>query len=224
MASFIASMRQRMTQILTAFRYTREQDPRALPITLGVALAILVVAGLIGLVLGQPVSGIVTGVFLAIGVGLIIMGRRTSTAALRRIEHQPGAAAAVLQSMRKAWVVTPAIAATRKQEFVHRAVGRPGVVLVGEGASARVTALLKQERRKIQRVVGDVPVHAINVGNRDGQVPLGKLQMHLVRLPKAIKARDIGELDRRLSALGASNLPIPKGPLPTRGKVPKRNR
>lgn len=183
----------------------------------GVGLATLLVCVGIGALVGQLLGGIVFGLLLALASAFVVFGRRSSAAALAAIEGRPGAAVAVLQTMRGPWRVTPAVAFTRKQDFVHRVVGRPGVVLVGEGASARVTALLRQERRKVARAVGDTPVHEVSVGDREGQVSLGQLQVHLARLPRALKPRAIGALDTRLSALGGADVPLPKGPMP-RGK------
>lgn len=63
------------------------------------------------------------------------------------VEGQVAAAAAVLQSMRGNWVVTPAVAFNRNQDLVHRVIGRPGVVVVGEGVPGRTVGLMAQERR-----------------------------------------------------------------------------
>ena len=77
---------------------------------------------------------------------------------------------------------------TRNQDIVHRAVGRPGVVLVGEGTSpTRVTALLIAEKKKVARFVPDVPIYDLQAGNEDGQVPLRKLNNHLMKLPRNLK-------------------------------------
>jgi hypothetical protein len=106
------------------------------------------------------------------------------------------------------------VAFSGKQDLVHRVVGRPGIILVGEGRRARVQALLKQTARKTARVSGEVPVHEVNVGSADGQVALSDLRVHVMKLPRAMKPKQIGPLDRRLHALGGAELPIPKGPMP----------
>ena len=204
---------QRLAQLKVAFVQTKAVDPRLVPTLLAVCLGILAVAVGVGVLTGQPVLGTFVGVTVAILAGLLIFGRRTSVAAVGAIEGQPGAAAAVLQTAR-GWRVTPAVAFTRKQDFVHRAVGRPGVVLVGEGASARVASLLKQEHRRIARVLGDTPVHEVSVGNGAGQVPLKNLQAHIMRLPRTLKPGDVSSLDTKLKALSDNDLPLPKGPMP----------
>ena len=196
-----------------AFVAMKGVDPKLVPVIAGVCLPILAVAVAVGIVTEYPVLGTFVGITLSLLVGLVIFGRRTSVAQLGMIEGKPGAAAAVLQAAR-GWRVTPAVAFTRKQDFVHRAVGRGGIVLVGEGAPARVSSLLKQERRRIARVAGDTAVHEISVGNGEGQVPLRSLQAHLTRLPRTLKPAAVSTLDTKLKALSDNDLPMPKGPMP----------
>jgi hypothetical protein len=220
--SSLTKFRQRLSQLGVAFSMTRQADPRLVPLIIAIPLATAVVVWLlIGLLLGMPIFGAVMALAFAVLAAMMVFGKRATAAQFATIEGQPGAAAAVLQSMRGAWLVTPAVAFTRKQDFVHRVVGRPGVIMVGEGSPARVASLLKQEARRVGRAAGDVPVHEISVGDRDGQVPLDKLRNHLAKLPRAIKAKEVGPLNTRLSALGDTQLPIPKGPMP---RAPRRPR
>jgi hypothetical protein len=197
-----------------AFSQTRAVDSRLIPYMAVAALAGLVLPLALFIVLGAPVVGVLVGLFTAGASATIVLGIRAQKAAIAQIEGQPGAALAVLQQLRGAWKVTPAVAFSGKQDLVHRVVGRPGVILVGEGRRARVKALLKQEARKTARISGDVPVHEVSVGTADGQVELSELRVHVMKLPRAMKAKEIGPLDRRLHALGGSDLPIPKGPIP----------
>ena len=115
--------------------------------------------------------------------------------------------------MRGAWITTPTVAFTRKQDFVHRAVGPPGVVLVGEGSPSRVKQMLKQEKRKLARVVGDVALHEVFVGRGDGEVPLGKLRAHIMKLPRSIKPKQVGPLNTKLDTVQQADIPLPKGPM-----------
>lgn len=204
----------RVAQIRLTFANTRAVDPRLVPYMLLAFAAGLVLPLLLFVFLDAPVLGIVSGLFTGAAAAMIVLGLRGQRAAIASIEGRPGAALAVLQSLRGAWTVTPAVAFSGKQDLIHRVVGRPGVILVGEGRRARVQALLRQEARKTARVAGEVPVHEVNVGASGGQVELGDLRMHVMKLPRAIKAKEIGPLDRRLHALGGADLPIPKGPLP----------
>jgi hypothetical protein len=153
--------------------------------------------------------------------------RRAMRAAYTQIDGQPGAAAAVIQSLRGGnWLVTPAVAVNRSQDLVNRVVGRPGVVLVSEGPSARVVPLLSNERKRTARWLPEVPIYEIQVGNDEGQVPLAKLQSALNKLPRNLRGGEITEIRRKLDALGnaATAMPIPKGPMPTSARQVRRQR
>jgi hypothetical protein len=93
-------------------------------------------------------------------------------------------------------------------------LGRPGVVLVGEGSSGRVRGLLAQEKKKVARVVGDAPIYDIIVGDDEGQVPLRKLSSHVMKLPRNLNGGELNALGKRMSALGGPKMPVPGGPLP----------
>ncbi len=203
----------RARQLLASFDATRKIDSRAVPLTAGIGLAVLVVFVVVGLLVGPWWLWTVLGVVLGLMGALLVAVSRISGAALRSIEGKPGAAAAVLGSVR-GYRVTPAVQASRKGDFVHRAVGRSGVVLVGEGAPARTKQLLIAEKRRVTRVVGDAPVHDLVVGEGAGTVTLGELQAQLARLPKKLKAGQVDDLDTRLKALGGPTMPLPKGPIP----------
>jgi hypothetical protein len=105
---------------------------------------------------------------------------------------------------------------------VHRVVGRPGIVLVGEGAPNRVGNLLANEKRKHARVAPDTPIYDIVVGDGKDQVPLRRLSKDVMKLPRNLRPAEVTELLHRLKALSANRqqLPIPKGPLPKNVKLP----
>ena len=185
-----------------------------------------VVAVPIALLLNWP-----TAILLALPAGLLAatfwFSRRAMRAAYSQIEGQPGAAAAVIQSIRGGnWVVTPAVAVSKSQDMVSRAVGRPGVVLISEGPSSRVVHLLGNERKRTARWLPEVPIYEIQVGNDEGQVPLTKLQRQLSKLPRNLRGGEVTEIRRRLDALGnaANTMPIPKGPMPTSARQVRRPR
>jgi hypothetical protein len=205
----------RTGQIRQAYSMTRKSDPRVGWVTLGVFLGVLVLMLAIGFLLGHPVYVGIMGVMFAFLAATIVFGRRAEKAAFSQVEGQPGAAAAALNMLRKGWTVTPGVAVTRNQDLVHRAVGRPGVVLIAEGGGpSRLGNLLAQEKKKVARFVPDVPIYDIQAGNDEGQVPLRKLNKHLMKLPRNLKNDQVSEVNRRLKALGSMSLPIPKGPLP----------
>ena len=122
-------------------------------------------------------------------LAMIIFSRRVQANVYKQAEGTPGAAAWSLQNnLRGKWRITPAIAGTSHMDAVHRAIGRPGIILVGEGAPHRVKPLLAQEKKKIARVVGDTPIYDVIVGNEEGQTPLRKLNQYLMKLPRNISA------------------------------------
>jgi hypothetical protein len=211
----------RLDQIKALVKLARENDPRYLPLVLGASLGSLALLVLAGILTGHWIAFPILGVLTALLLATIITGRRGNTAALAQLEGQPGAAYAVLQSMRGDWRVTPAVAMTRQQDLVHRVIGRPGVVLVAEGSGSRPRELLTNELRKVRRVIGDTPMYDVIVGNAEGQVPLGKLQLHLTKLPRNLKPKDVNAVESRLKAVGGPSLPIPKGPMPKSARVPR---
>jgi hypothetical protein len=177
----------------------------------------------LGLLIGNPWTLGILGVAVAFLATMFVFSRRVEKAALSSIAGQPGAAAAVLNALKRGWTVTPAVAVTRNQDIVHRVTGRPGVVLVAEGRPASATNLLTAERKRTARVLGDAPVHEILVGDGEGQVPLRKVSRTVMKLPRALKPADVTELNRRLKALDGQRgqLPIPKGPMPKGTRMPK---
>lgn len=212
----------RIAQLRAAFELTRKSDARMLPLVIGTALAVLAAFVALGLLLHHPIYLTVIGLLLSLTAATLVFGRRAATAAFAQVEGQPGAAAAVLQSMRGNWRVTPVVAVNpRGRDLVHRVVGRPGIVLVGEGSPARVAALLSQERKKVARVAADTPVYEVQAGDEGGQVSLRKLQTHLAKLPRNIQPAEVNALEARLRALGGATVPIPKGPMPKGARVPR---
>ena len=211
--------RERWGQIRQAWVLTRQRDSKMVPIVLGSVALVLVVAVVIGLLLGHLIPLIIIGLFLSAAVGMAVFGRRAQSAAFGTVEGQTGAAVAVIQSMRGMWLVTPVVAATRNQDVLHRVVGRPGIVLVGEGNRNRLGPLVGQEKKRVGRVAGDVPLYDLIVGNAAGEVPLRKLQSHLNKLPRNMKAAEARGIDGRLKVLGAARPPIPQGPLPRTARM-----
>ncbi len=211
----------RVAQIRAAYTMTRKVDPMVGWITAAVVVGTFAVVLALGFVVGHPVYTAIIGLMLAMLAGTFVFGRRAEKAAFSQVDGQPGAAAAALNMLRKGWTVTPAVAVTRNQDIVHRVVGRPGVVLVGEGVPTRVTGLLATEKKKVARFVPDVPIYDLQAGNEAGQIPLRKLNKHLLKLPRNLKADQAAEVNKRLKALGTMNLPIPKGPMPRNARMPR---
>lgn len=217
-----AEKKGRLAQVKQTYRMAKRSDRWIGWISLAYMLGVLAVAAGVGLLL-QPIwLWLIVGLPMALLAGAIIFGRRAERAAYSQIEGQPGAAAAALNTLRKGWEVTPAIGANRHQDVVHRAVGRPGIVLVGEGEVAnRVSNLLAQEKKRHSRVAPEIPVTEIVVGRGEGQVPLPRLSRKLNKLPRKIRPAQVTEVRQRLRALGTQPVGIPKGPLPKGARLPR---
>ena len=157
---------------------------------------------------------------------MIVFGRRAQKAAYKQMEGQVGSAAAALRMLRgRQWKTDPVIAFTKQQDVVHRVVGPPGIVLVGEGNPNRLRQLMSSERRKHERVASEVPIHEVVSGNDEGQVPLPKLVRHVQKLGRKVKPAEMTDILNRLKALDAnrSAVPMPKGPVPTSMKGMRQN-
>lgn len=213
----------RVAQMRAAYVMTREQEPRIGLLLIGILLASIAVFTGIGFLVGSPLYWGVLGLPMGVLAATIVFGRRVERAAYTRIEGQLGAGASALQTLRRGWTIEPSVAVTRNQDVVHRAVGRPGIVLVGEGSSNRIGHLLANEKRKHARVAPETPIYDIIVGDGEGQVPLRRLAKHVMRLPANLRPAQVNELLRRLKALSANRqqVPIPKGPLPKGMKLPQ---
>lgn len=221
----------RIAQMRQAYSLTKKTDPK---IGLLLAATFLVVAlvfgGLQVLILGTKwwtiIIAVLTGLLFGLLVTLIIFGRRAEKSMYVQAEGQVGAAGGALTMLKRGWFVKPAIAFNKNQDVVHRVIGRPGVVLIGEGgSSARVRSLVTAEIKKHQRIVGeDTPVTALVVGRGDGEVPLPKLVKKVRKLDKAIKPAQVTDVIYKLKALDASRgtVPMPKGPVPTSMKGQRR--
>ncbi|MEW2358791.1 DUF4191 domain-containing protein [Spirillospora sp. NPDC029432] len=210
----------RLKQIRMVAQVLRQADPKALPIVFASAIGTLVVVILIGLIFGQLWFFIPLGVLAAVAVGMIVFGQLAQRAQYKVIAGQPGAAAAILKNMRGGWTVTEAVSGNRNLDMVHRAVGRPGVILVSEGPRNRVGPLLGAEKKRISRAAQQVPIYDVQVGEEEGQIPVGKLQRHLMKLPRNLTKGQVAELNDRLQAL-PRNMQMPKGPIPKGARMPK---
>lgn len=220
----------RRRQLVETYKMSKQSDPR-----IGLwMLGSLVLFGAIGFGIFWllPGSGTVGLVFSIIGAVLfgvlgmmIVFSRRAQKAAFNRLEGQLGAAARALSLLRRGWTTEEVIGFTKQQDMVHRVVGPPGIVLVGEGNPNRLKALMSSERRKHERVAAETPIHEVIVGREAGQVPLPKLAKHVQKLGRKVKPAEITDVLNRLKALDAQRpkVPMPHGPVPTSMKGMRGN-
>ncbi|GAC69495.1 DUF4191 domain-containing protein [Gordonia soli] len=213
--------KERRSQLWQAFQMQRKEDKRLIPYMVGLFALIVAVFVVIGLLIGSVWLLLPLGIVLGLLAAFILFGRRVQKSVYTKADGQPGAAGWALGNMRGQWRVAQAVSGTAHLDAIHRVIGKPGVILVAEGAPTRVRSLLAQEKKKVARVVGDTPIYEIQVGNEDGQIPLSKLERHLNKLPRNIDGKRMDALEGRLSALGgrAPGPGMPKGPLPSNAKM-----
>ncbi|MQA05881.1 MAG: DUF4191 family protein [Streptosporangiales bacterium] len=214
---------KRLQQIKRSAQFLWQKNKRGyLWIALGF-LGPIAIALALGYLLDYLIYAIFLGVLTGFTVAMFIFGQLVQKTAYSNIEGQTGAAAAVLEGLRGDWQVTPAVAVNKDQDVVHRAVGRPGVVLVAEGSSPRLAKLVAAEKKKVSRVAFDTPIYDLKCGTGEDDIPLRKLQSRMLKLPRNLTKSEVSEVKRRMRALGTSPLPMPKGPMPkgVRQKMPK---
>ncbi|MFA7265155.1 MAG: DUF4191 domain-containing protein [Candidatus Nanopelagicales bacterium] len=214
----------RLKQIRETYQLTKRSDPRIGLILLGIFFGVLAVFLLVGYFLGLLAFAVPLGIAAALLTTTIIFGRRAERSAYSQIEGQPGAAAAVLKSLRSGWFVTPAVAINKNQDCVHRVIGRPGVILVSEGPSSRVTQMLATERKRTARYVPEIEIIEIQSGNDEGQIPLQKLNRKLTKTKRTYKPAQVTEVRKRLEALTAQPMSAPKGPIPKSARAARIQR
>lgn len=211
----MSKMGDRVKNVRDSYRLAREHDPKLGWILLVVFLVPIIAGVAAGVATKNPLTFIIIGVSLAIVLTAFIFSRRVTRAAYRSIENRPGASAAIVQNMAKqGWGITAGVAVNRNQDIVHRAVGRPGVVLIGEGSNPSLSALMANERKRTARFVPDIPITDVLVGRDEGRVPVDKLDKHLRKLPKVLAPGEATAVRKKLDALAANPAPIPKGPIP----------
>lgn len=223
-----AASKERRGQLWQAFQMQRKEDKWLLPL-MGIAIAapiilLTLLSTLAGF--GSPWFMVPLGVVIGLLAAVIIFGRRIQATVYRKAEGQPGAAGWLLGNMKGQWRVQQAVAGTTHLDAVHRVIGKPGIILVGEGNPGRVKPLLAQQKKRIARVVGDTPIYEVIVGNEDGEIPLPKVEKHLKKLPGNIERKRMEELEKRMTALGTKGAgpAMPKGPMPQGAKMKNMQR
>lgn len=206
------SFGQRLKQIGMVFSFTAKNDKWFVPLVaaavlIPLALTILVIA------LGGGLGWLPVGLMLILLAVLIVLNLRSNAAMMNQAEGQPGASASIVENMRGDWRVRPAASSTTQFDMVHVVIGRPGVILLGEGQPQRVRGLLGQEKRRLAKVIGSAPIYDYIIGNGEGEIPIRKLRMTVMKLPRNLTGKDVNALDTRLGALMARPQ-MPKGAVP----------
>jgi hypothetical protein len=209
----------RIKQIGMIFAFTAKRDKLFVPlIALSTVVAVGITVALI--ILLHSWLYLVAGVLLILLGALIVLNLRANRVMISEAENQPGAAASIVEQMRGDFRVTPAVASTTTMDFVHLVICRGGIVLLGEGEPGRVRPLINQERRRLSKVIGSTEMRDFIIGKGEGEVPLQKLRITLMRLPRTLTPKDMNALDKRLKALNARPQ-LPKGAIPKNMRPPK---
>jgi hypothetical protein len=212
------SFGQRLKQIGTVFSFTAKRDKWFIPL---VAAAVLIpVAVTVVAFMRWGWIALAPGVLTSLLLVLIVLNLRSNKAMMAAAEGQPGAAASILETMRGDWRVTPAVTSTTQFDMVHLVIGRPGVILLGEGNRQRVGSMLGQEKRRLSKVVGSAPIYDYIIGHGENEVPISKLRTTIMKLPRNLSGKEVNALDKRLTAL-ASRPQVPKGAIPKNMRPPK---
>ena len=214
----------RLKQIGEVFTMTRRHDPMVPWLMLLVFLGVVAVSFLVGFWLDNWITGLIIGIPLGLLAATFILSRRAERAAFAQIENHPGASGAALGTLRRGWITEeqPVAVNPRTQDAVFRAVGRPGVVLVSEGPTHRVKPLLDAERKRLARILPNVPVHTIQTGRGEGQVPLSQVAKQMGKMKNELTKLEVSTVSKRIASMG-TRLPIPKGIDPYKAR-PNRGR
>jgi hypothetical protein len=203
---------ERLKQIGQVFSFTAKQDKWFVPL-LAAAVLIPLALTVLAVLLGYGLVWIPVGIMVALLAALIVLNLRSNAAMMNAAEGQPGAAASIIENMRGDWRVRAAASSTTQFDMVHVVIGRPGVILLGEGQTQRVRGLIGQEKRRLSKVIGNAPLYDYIVGTEEGELPIRKLRTTLMKLPRNLTGKDVNSLDKRLGALMARPQ-MPKGAIP----------
>ncbi|CAN3701983.1 MULTISPECIES: DUF4191 domain-containing protein [unclassified Microbacterium] len=219
------------SQLRTLYTFT-QKEYRWLPFLLagivlvGIALGVVIGFLIPPLAVWSVILWGFTGLLAGVLASMITMTRLSTTAMYKKIDGMPGATGHVLSSsLGRHWQAsdTPVGVNPRTQEALYRAVGRGGVVLIGEGARSRLTRLVGEERGRVQRVASGVPVTVFYVGHGEDEVEIAKLASAIKGLPKKVDRATMAAVIKRISSVspGLTSLPIPKGVDPTKMRSPR---
>lgn len=214
-------------RIASVYKTIKAIDPQ---VTLWMLLAFVVVLGvgtLIGLLVGHVILALIVAIPFALLAAMIVLSRRGERAAFAQMEGQRGASIGGLSALRRGWYYDQepvAADATKPSEIntaavVFRALGRPGIVLLGEGPKHRVDKLFAKETKKVSRVAPGVPVHTYIVGTSEGELPPRKIRMTLTKLRPALSKEEMSVVNKRLKSLPGIRQGVPAGVDPSRARM-----
>ncbi len=228
-----AKRKETRGQLWQAFKMQKARDKKLIPYMLLGLLGPVLVLLLIGLLIGGMWAWFLPLLGLSIGFALAmwIFTKRLEASFYSEAEGQMGAAGWALENMRSGvgtvWHVKTAAQANQQLDAVHRVIGNPGVVLVGEGDENRVKAMMAREKKTLARFLGDTPIYEIMAGSGEGQVPVKKLQREMLWFPRNYNKDAANKLASRVESMEKirdARSALPKGPLPKGARQQSMNR
>ena len=221
-----AKRKQTWGQFWQAFNLQRKQDKKLIPLMLLAIVGVALLFFLIGLLWGGQWFMLPLGIGLGFVLAMYIFSKRLEGSMYEKVGDTPGAAGWTLENMRNTvgivWHTKTGVAMNTQMDSVHRVVGNPGVVLVAEGSQSAAKTLVNEQKRRLDRLAGDVPVYEMYVGDGEGQVPLRKLTAKITRMRPVLSKTQAAEVTKHLRALGGARPPIPKGIDPFRARPDRR--
>lgn len=226
-ASKKARRKQTRSQMWQAFQMQRKKDKKLIPFMLLGFLAPIVVMLALSLLFGWWWLNLIVGIMFGVLAAFWIFSRRLQAGVYDQIEGEAGAAGWALQNLRDGvgvkWITETAVASNTHMDAVHRVVGVPGVILVGEGSRHRLKPMMAQERKRLARILGNTPIYDVYIGKGEDEVEIRKLQNHLVRMPRNLKKKDVPALNSRVESIAklhSRESMMPKGPVPRNAANP----
>ncbi len=200
-----------LRQMKQLYDFTRQDDPQVTWWLIGAFVVPFVLIILLALPFNIGWFTWIMVVILAFMVGLLaatfVLSRRSETVGYRRIQGNPGAAGAVLQSLSKrvyTFSEQPVWVDPRTKDMIWRGTSLYGVYLVSEGPTKRVAKAIEAEKAKIRRVTqgSEIRIITINTGDEEGQVPLTKLSREMrKRYKHPLTSDELNHLNGRLRTL-----------------------
>ncbi|MHA2789403.1 DUF4191 domain-containing protein [Corynebacterium sp. S7] len=219
-----AQRKQTWSQMWQAFQLQRKRDKKLIPLMVLAVVGVAAVFFLLGLIWGGHWYMLILGILVGAVLALWIFTRRLENSMYDQVGDTPGAAGWTLENMKNsvgiAWVTKTGVAANTHMDTIHRVVGNPGVILVGEGNQKRLKPMMAKEHKRIDRLLAGVPIYEVYVGSDEeaGQVPLKKLQRHMLKFPRNYKKNEVYSVSAKVDAMdavhGGNMAGLPKGPMP----------
>ena len=197
-----AKRKQTWGQFWQAFNLQRKQDKKLIPLMLLAIVGMALLFFLIGLLWGGQWFMLPLGIGLGFVLAMYIFSKRLEGSMYEKVGDTPGAAGWTLENMRNTvgivWHTKTGVAMNTQMDSVHRVVGNPGVVLVGEGEGQVPLKKLQRELLKLPRNYKKNEVYSVNAKiEAMDRIGTGTPGAGLPKGPMP-KAANMGGMNRRI--------------------------